>query len=440
MKKLLAIFILFFISYGAANAGVKEPGKIDSLLCVTGAMDAYKETHEYLKKNPKKNTVIYMACDNGEYNWNWRQGKNLESLHKKSFKECTKYAKQGGNGECFLFSINNEVVWELSEQKEKGLKKLLAKIGKHDEDLYTSGSPASKIVDPNKNFVKYNEQKKLTYQNPKDNIPGRFLYDQEDVTDDYQVHAIYVLASDSKDKQYDAKGLIEKIVLDGNKHLKKKTKEKQFRLDLTKDGKLDVSFLRLPITKKELNEHRDGTVFIAAETVRNGFYNPKKLYSIFYQDSYKREWGQVGDAILATPTGEVEVVSGVTYLGSPMGTKDAMNPHLHELFHALGFVQLCAPAAVIEKNSRWGKNDHLNFSGDIMSDRDSGSKNIDSKKKQYYGHSNKDCPMDLRKSVFLEPTEKNAQLPPRTEDCKLTRWVKTYNHQRSLDCMAKLDF
>ena len=75
-----------------------------------------------------------------------------------------------------------------------------------------------------------------------------------------------------------------------------------------------------------------------------------------------------------------------------------------------------------------------------MSDRDSGSKNIDSKKKQYYGHSNKDCPMDLRKSVFLEPTEKNAQLPPRTEDCKLTRWVKTYNHQRSLDCMAKLDF
>ena len=46
-------------------------------------------------------------------------------------------------------------------------------------------------------------KKKLTYKNPKDNIPGRFLYDQEDVTDDYQVHAIYVLASDSKEKQYD---------------------------------------------------------------------------------------------------------------------------------------------------------------------------------------------------------------------------------------------
>ena len=75
-----------------------------------------------------------------------------------------------------------------------------------------------------------------------------------------------------------------------------------------------------------------------------------------------------------------------------------------------------------------------------MSDRDSGSKNIDSKRKQYYGHSNKDCPMDLRKSVFLEPTEQDAQLEPRTESCKITRWVKIYNHQRSLDCRAKLDF
>ena len=314
-------------------------------------------------------------------------------------------------------------------------------MNEHDEEKYTSGNPLFKFVNINDPaFVKYTEQKKLTYKNQQDDIPGRFLYDQEDVTDDYQVHAIYVLASDSKDKQYDVKGVIEKIVLKGNKHFKNKTKEKQFRLDLTKDGKLDVSFLRLPITKKQLNKHEDGTVFIAAETVRNGFYHPKKLYTIFYQDAYKREWGQVGDAILETPTGKVEVVGGVTYLGSEMGTKDAMNPHLHELFHALGFVQLCAPKAVIEKNSRWGKNDHLSFTNDIMSDRDSGSKNIDSKRKQYYGHSNKDCPMDLRKSVFLEPTEQDAQLEPRTESCKMTRWVKIYNHQRSLDCRAKLDF
>ena len=49
------------------------------------------------------------------------------------------------------------------------------------------------------------------------------------MTDDYQVHAIYVLASDSKDKQYDVKGVIEKIVLKGNKHLKIKQKKNLIR-------------------------------------------------------------------------------------------------------------------------------------------------------------------------------------------------------------------
>ena len=446
MRKIIGILILSFLWLSNANAGVKEPGKINSLQCALGAMEAYQGAKEYREANPKKNTVVYMSCVGAKYNWNWRGHKNLETVHKKSFKECTKHSKKRDTGECFLFAINDEIVWELSEDKAKvlnqTLSKTLSKMKEHDEEKYASGSPPFfkfvNINDPA--FVKYTEQKKLTYKNPKDDIPGRFLYDQEDVTDDYQVHAIYVLASDSKDKQYDVKGVIERIVLKGNKHFKNKTKEKQFRLDLTKDGKLDVSFLRLPITKKQLNKHEDGTVFIAAETVRNGFYHPKKLYTIFYQDAYKREWGQVGDAILETPTGKVEVVGGVTYLGSEMGTKDAMNPHLHELFHALGFVQLCAPKAVIEKNSRWGKNDHLSFTNDIMSDRDSGSKNIDIKRKQYYGHSNKDCPMDLRKSVFLEPTEKDAQLEPRTENCKMTRWVKIYNHQRSLDCRAKLDF
>ena len=49
-------------------------------------------------------------------------------------------------------------------------------------------------------FVLRQDQKSLTYINSKDDIPGRFLYDQEDVTDDYQVHVIYILAKDSKDK------------------------------------------------------------------------------------------------------------------------------------------------------------------------------------------------------------------------------------------------
>ena len=147
----------------------------------------------------------------------------------------------------------------------------------HDAEKYTSGGqwPVS-----SSEIVNYAEQNNLTYKNPKDDIEGRYLYDQEDVTDDYQVHAIYILASDSKDKKYDVKGTIEKIVIKGNKHFKKKTKEKQFRLDLTKEGKLDVSFIRVDKKKKKINRIDNGAGYFAAEAVKRGFYNQKKLVMI----------------------------------------------------------------------------------------------------------------------------------------------------------------
>ena len=63
---------------------------------------------------------------------------------------------------------------------------------------------------------------------------------------------LYMFYLDSKDKQFDVNGKIEKIVLKANKHIKNKTKEKQFRLDLTKEGRLDVSFLRVDKTKKQM--------------------------------------------------------------------------------------------------------------------------------------------------------------------------------------------
>ena len=306
------------------------------------------------------------------------------------------------------------------------------------EEKYTSGG-GYKIKSTNKHFIKISDQKKLTYKKAEDNVLGRFLYDQEDVTNEYQVHVIYILASDSKDKKYDVNGTIEKIVLKGNKHFKKSTKEKQFRLDLTKEGKLDVSFIRLDKKKKKINKIDNGAGYFAAEAIKHGFYNPKKLYAIFYQDKYKREWGQVGDAYFYGPNKMIEVAMGVTFMGGGP-VQEAWVPYLHEQIHALGFVQLCAPGSIIEKNSRWGKNDHLNYSEDIMSDRGGDNYHIDKKRKEYFAHSIPNCEMDLRKSAFLEPTEKNFQLQPRSKSCKLTRWQPKYNHQHSLDCLTRLGF
>ena len=432
MKKLLGILVLGLLWCGTANAGLNEPGSKKDSTCTEAGQSGYKEAIAYLKKKPKKNAVVYAACSGSLFTYAWQAGSNLEKLHKKAYKRCTKRA-EGYDMECFLFSVNHKIFWQTKMAKEIKHKE----IKHNNEEKYVSGG--SYVVKVDKAFIKYKEQDKLTFKNPKDDIPGRFLFDQEDVTDDYQVHAIYVLAADSKDKQYDVKGIIEKIVLKGNRHMKSKTKEKQFRLDLTKEGKLDVSFLRVDKTKKQINA-RDAATYFMGMAVKNGFYHPKKLYTIFYQDKYKDEWGQVGDAELYTSSGMmVEINGGVTYLGGRT-TSDAWVPHLHELFHALGFVQLCAPGAKNDPGHYWGKEDHLKFGGDIMSHNSGDTRNIDKKRNQYYGHSNVDCPLDLKKSAYLEPTEEDAQLQPRSPNCKLTRWQEKYNHRRSLDCMAKLDF
>ena len=45
-----------------------------------------------------------------------------------------------------------------------------------------------------------------------DEKPGRFFDDQPDVTDDYQIHFIYLLAKKTKDKERDINGWVEKEV------------------------------------------------------------------------------------------------------------------------------------------------------------------------------------------------------------------------------------
>ena len=182
----------------------------------------------------------------------------------------------------------------------------------------------------------------------------------------------------------------------------------------------------------------DAATYLMGMAVKNGFYHPNKLYTIFYQDKYRDEGGQVGDVKILLDKGLVEVNGGVTYMGGY--PKDNWSIHLHELFHVLGFVQLCAPNATIDKSSRWGKDDHLSIDGDIMSDRWADKNHIDKKRKEYYGHTNTNCPLDLRKSAFLEPTEENFQLQPYINSCVTSRWIKKYNHQRSLDCLARLKF
>ena len=79
-----------------------------------------------------------------------------------------------------------------------------------------------------------------------DEKPGRFFKDQPDVNDDYQIHFIYFLAKNTKDKERDINGWIEKQVKKTDDLFFELTGNKQrFKLDRRKDGKLDISFARM---------------------------------------------------------------------------------------------------------------------------------------------------------------------------------------------------
>ena len=147
--------MLIFFWHETSNAGIKEAGKDNSLLCSIGALEAYNKGLQYLEINPKKNVVVYLACNAPAYTWNWRKGSNLEKIHKKSFKECTKLSKKKGNGECYLFSINEKIIWELSDDKMKNLikinsKKLRALVNPKAKPIFSD----EKMSEFEKNIIK----------------------------------------------------------------------------------------------------------------------------------------------------------------------------------------------------------------------------------------------------------------------------------------------
>ena len=414
MKKYL---ILLFITLCFSNVSVQSAENEIKEICSWIVNEAYPEA---LQEFPNNHFYAVVGSDGRcEYG----QGTDEES----AFNNCEKWKKENNiNGECKPFAIGKEIIWK------NGIKELENKTSFEP----TEGGNGS-VSFNEEGFVLRQDQKSLTYINSKDDIPGRSLYDQEDITENYQVHIIYLLAKDSKDKKWDTKGAIEKIVLNSNKKLKKKIK-KQFRLDMTKEGKVDVSFVRVDKTKEQINAG-DAATYFSRQIIKNGFYHPKKTYAIFYQDRYQREWGQVGQGVFFTPKGMIEVRTGVTYLGQE-SLGEAFVPYIHEMIHALGFVQHCAPCR--EKS---GIDTHCYLGLDIMSENGDSGKGfaIDKKSNEYYGHSNANCQMDMKKSVFLEPTEKDFQLKPRApnnSECRVSLSQKIYNHERALACLNRLDF
>ena len=368
MKKLLGIVVLGFLFSGNANAGINEPGiSFLSFQCKAG----FDTEHYKIKKLVKKNqtVVLYASCNDRSWSWASNKGKNLKKLHKKTYKQCMKYAKEHTGKECFLYAVNEEVVWKYDKEKEAA-KKAEAKVL---------------------------EEKQAQL----DKRPGRFFENQPDVNDDYQIHFIYLLLLDGKDSELDISGWIEKRVNSVNgKFLKMSARNKksngigqQFKLDMTEEGKLDVTFVRMNISKKQLDvpDYPNGIIYSYLR--EKGFDNPKKVYATF--TGFKTKHGNSDGGEGGVPYMVIYTPAVKTY-----GQPDMDLVILHELFHSQNAAYACG--------KRTYKGAHVKGS-DLLA-VDTVKSSIDSKNDTYYRHDIEGCP-DLAKSVFVTPTAEDSWDP-----------------------------
>ena len=374
MKKLLGIVVLGLLFSGNANAGINEPGTEYLGNCRGALKWEHKKLKKiYLEKDKKINVILYASCNDGSWSVGYKKGKNLETLHKKAYKSCLKYAKKSTGKECYLYAVNDEIVWKYDKAKASTIAK-----------------------------TKIAEAKALEEKNVKmDKKPGRFFEDQPDVNDDHQIHFIYLLSLDGKDSELDIGGWIEKRIKTVNKKFLKmsaKTKKSngighQFKLDMTKEGKLDVTFVRMNVLKKQLDKTHAPESLVYRYLKEKGFDNPKKVYATFAGFNH-RDGNDIGGE------GGVPYTVIFTPAVKSYGQPDMDLVILHELFHTQGAAYACG--------KRTYKGKHVKGS-DVLGKGILSAK-IDSKNDTYYRHDIEGCP-DLAKSVFVTPTAKDSWDP-----------------------------
>ena len=267
-----------------------------------------------------------------------------------------KFADEYTQEDCFIYAIDDKIVWNL-EGVAKG--------------------------------ISAEEKAEIEKQAQIDKKPGRFFEDQPDVNDDYQIHFNYLLAFDGKDREWDINGKMEEMLLEMNEKMLKATARhkysggvaKKYKFDFRKDGKLDITFVRVDKRRKRLPKHPNG-YFAPFLYDKLKMQNPKKIYYNLVE--------------IAGPDGGEA--------GVPMGSTFLLNRHikgedvrvirnvLHEFHHAQGGGFECVP----------GMGSDAHYPGDPGT-RKQLQANDGKKIGSTYMHKVEGCP-ELADSVYLTPT------------------------------------
>ena len=256
----------------------------------------------------------------------------------------------------------------------------------------------------------------------------RALADLADDETGYQVHLLYVVASDGEDRELDTNGAVERSVEAWNEWLAGQTMGRRLRLDRA-DGALDVTFVRLDRTDAQLNAY--GTFIrdhLEAELILKGFNDPQKIYAVYY-DGGDAQTGACGSA--ARPPALVGTVSAI-YLRAVPGGGAPCDTHvladsadapgylefssLHEIVHTLGFVADCAPNITddhVGGPASTGSGHVSDSSTDLMYAGPLGwdPSVLDFNGDDYFEAGILNC-LDLADSAFLDPLPALAGPPP----------------------------
>ncbi|MDB3942090.1 hypothetical protein N9366_00585 [Candidatus Pelagibacter sp.] len=363
MKKFIIILFSLFLTNNIF-AEIKVPG--------SGGINYWNDFEKFykkqLKKSQKKKQKLIFYGSTGEGGWatGYKIVKDIsDKVHEQAYKNCIKGAKKYTQNECFLFAINDKIVWTNIDEPVASRKMNLE-------------------IDEN------------------DKKPGRFFEDQPDVNDDYQIHFNYLLAKDSEDRELDISGKMEKIILMANKWMEISTSKnkkgdkvpRKYKLDYRSDGKLDITFIRMDKNFENLHKwaNNDITPFLYKGKDQT---NSKKIYFNFAD-------------INSVDGGEAGVGFGSIFLRNKSVSTDKRKAAilLHELLHTQGMGTNCMP---------WVKSSNLKSHDNHLKNRDKrtmlnsvdpGSPKIG----RLYSHDIDKCPQ-FKDSVYLTPTRENAYDP-----------------------------